>query len=377
MIALVYVHNYNLNERIITPSTVVHESITFTTFAEYLFSNGLLRFRLPLLMAISGYLIANSRFQTVPKIFLQKFRTLLVPYFLISAIGFLIALFIELLFFKNNSGIANIIFNKPITHFSIKEMLYCILVYPLPFQLWYLKVLFMLSLLYPLIKKILLHYPVPFLIFIFSVWFFTNYPDGNSKDRAYVFFVLGVYLKMYKIDFSKPFKRFPVALAFLLFLVLNVFKTWLAFKGGLFLNSTEVAYAIELLYKTCEILGFYAMWFLSDKLVALCYKNSFLNRSIQSAFFIYAFHAPLMMMGSQLLLQRLMSVPYIRLIEYVVFPLIVAFICTEFDGVLRMYFPLAHSIITGGRNAAKENEASWKHSLPDKWSKEHSLNWAG
>jgi hypothetical protein len=51
------IHGYNLNERVLSPNQLQHAEITFTNFIEFFVANGLLRFRITLLMTISGLLL--------------------------------------------------------------------------------------------------------------------------------------------------------------------------------------------------------------------------------------------------------------------------------------------------------------------------------
>src|SRR4051812_5921802 len=91
MVLLVFVHGYNLHDRYMQPWTVVGEPMNITTFTEYFLANGIFRFRIPMLFAISGYLFAlydeKPHWQRVGK----RARTLLLPYLIWSVIGLLIA----------------------------------------------------------------------------------------------------------------------------------------------------------------------------------------------------------------------------------------------------------------------------------------------
>ena len=59
MALLIYVHGYNLHPRYLQPFTPVQEELGPGTWLQYLLANGLLRFRIPILFAISGYLLAR------------------------------------------------------------------------------------------------------------------------------------------------------------------------------------------------------------------------------------------------------------------------------------------------------------------------------
>ncbi|UOQ72992.1 acyltransferase family protein [Hymenobacter cellulosilyticus] len=88
MVLLVYVHAYNLHSRYLQPWTPVDEALSVSTFLQYLLANGLLRFRIPILFAISGYLFAlHDTRAPHPVRVKRRVQTLLVPYLLWSAFG--------------------------------------------------------------------------------------------------------------------------------------------------------------------------------------------------------------------------------------------------------------------------------------------------
>src|SRR5688500_1276406 len=91
MLLLVFVHGYNLNNRYLQPFTFVEEPMTLTAWMEYFLANGLFRFRIPMLFAISGYLFAWYDEKPHKKRINKRVKTLLVPYFLWSIIGLMTA----------------------------------------------------------------------------------------------------------------------------------------------------------------------------------------------------------------------------------------------------------------------------------------------
>src|SRR5215218_4105667 len=58
MVLLVYVHGYNLDQTYLQPWTIPGHPMTVTAYFEYFFANGILRFRIPMLFVISGFLFA-------------------------------------------------------------------------------------------------------------------------------------------------------------------------------------------------------------------------------------------------------------------------------------------------------------------------------
>ena len=85
MMLLIYVHAYNLHPRYLQPFTPVQEPLTTGSWLQYFLANGLLRFRIPILFAISGYLFAR-REGTAPNGLhvWRRMRTLGLPYLLWS-----------------------------------------------------------------------------------------------------------------------------------------------------------------------------------------------------------------------------------------------------------------------------------------------------
>src|SRR5438045_8324490 len=92
MLLLVYVHGYDLNDRYLQPFSFVNEPMTFTAYIEYFLANGILRFRIPMLFIISGYLFAMHDGQAFGKRVVKRVRTRLVPYFIWSVLALLVAL---------------------------------------------------------------------------------------------------------------------------------------------------------------------------------------------------------------------------------------------------------------------------------------------
>ncbi len=141
MVLLVFVHGYNLNNRYMQPWTIVEEQITFNTFTQYLLANGLFRFRIPMLFAISGYLFALHDDQPYGKRISKRMRTLLLPYFLWSIIGLLIAVLFTQFDITREVVYQTHLqpYGHPFSEYSADEWVTAI-IRPTSFQLWFFKV---------------------------------------------------------------------------------------------------------------------------------------------------------------------------------------------------------------------------------------------
>lgn len=81
MISLVFVHGYTLQTQLKSASDLIREPMDFTSFFEMLTVNGLLRFRIPLLMLMSGYLMAKSACESQICLIKSRIKTLVIPFF--------------------------------------------------------------------------------------------------------------------------------------------------------------------------------------------------------------------------------------------------------------------------------------------------------
>src|SRR4051812_15737204 len=96
MFLLVFVHGYNLHERYLQPFTLPEEPMTLTAFTEYLLANGILRFRIPMRFAISGYLYALYDYRPYGELTKKRVRSLLTPYLIWSAFALALTYAFEL-----------------------------------------------------------------------------------------------------------------------------------------------------------------------------------------------------------------------------------------------------------------------------------------
>src|SRR3954466_6785754 len=87
IVLLMLVHGYNLKVAYLQPYSTVNEPLTFTTFLEYFLANGALRFRIPMLFLISGYIYALQDRKPYAERIKKRVVTLLVPFLIWSAVG--------------------------------------------------------------------------------------------------------------------------------------------------------------------------------------------------------------------------------------------------------------------------------------------------
>ena len=173
---LLFVHGYNLKVTYLEPFSLVNEKLTFTTFFEYFLANGLLRFRLPMLFAISGYIFAMQDYKTYNERIRRRFKTLLIPYFIWSAVGLLVTylwqqfpLTAKAVFDSQLDQMGD---NRPYAEIGWSGVITRWLLRPVSFQLWFIRSLFIYNLIYPVFRWAIGNYPRLWLLLMFLLWLF-------------------------------------------------------------------------------------------------------------------------------------------------------------------------------------------------------------
>lgn len=347
---LLFVHGYNLNETYLQPHSLVKEPTTFTTFFEYFFANGLLRFRIPLLFLISGYIYALQDARPYLERAGKRFKTLLLPYFIWSAIGlgvtFLLQHFPVTAQAVFNAQLDQIGDNRPYSEMSFWDIFKRWLLVPPSFQLWFIRNLFFYNLLYPFFKMVVTKYALPWFILLF-ILMLHMFGIFIFEAQGMFFFTFGIWIS--KSQF--PIDRKPVwcsqNLCWLVFVGLAFIKTWMAFEfeETIFLNFI----IMNFLHYVSVIAGIMAIWFSGDKVVAWCMRKRWFHWLASFSFVIYGFHVPLLPYLTNFLYMQWNSFQYYRLLTFFVAPVLVFFICVALGFVLRKTVPTFYRIATGGR----------------------------
>ena len=348
MVLLVFVHGYNLNNRYMQPWTIVEEQLTFNTFSQYFFANGIFRFRIPMLFIISGYLFALHDDKPYWQRIKKRVRTLLLPYFLWSILGLLIAVL-----FTRFEATRDVVYrtnlqpyNQPFTEYNVSQWVTAI-VRPTSFQLWFLRCLFVCNLLYPLLLKGVLK--IPWVVFfLFGLMWLATFGIIFIEGEGPLFFSLGIWLcKRNKNIEIKP-RWLNLQLWTLIFVGAAFAKTWLAFKG---LNSISGAtfLLMMILHKLTIFSGLVVVWFGCDWLVKYFMDRRWFMRISAYAFIIYALHVPLITYLIDPVFNLVENVPHYRLITFITLPLTIISFCISVGWILRKTMPKVYSIFTGGR----------------------------
>ena len=179
MVLLVYVHAFNLHPRYLSAMTLVEEAPTWDHVLQYLIANGLVRFRIPILFAISGYIFAwrDDGSATHRTRLAKRFRTLGIPYLAWSAIALGITAALEMWAptreMVRAAGLSSYGPEAPfVSEYTAQQLVNRWLFDPSAFQLWFLRTLLILSAIYPWLRVAVTRQPRIFFVVAALAWFF-------------------------------------------------------------------------------------------------------------------------------------------------------------------------------------------------------------
>ncbi len=352
MLCLVFVHGYNLNNRYLQPGNTVEEPLTFTTYIQYFLSNGIFRFRIPMLFVISGYLLAlKFPSTTYKKLVAKRFTTVFLPYLIWAVIGFLFTYLLTLNPHTNNLVVESGMMwatedMQHINQYSWWMVLIRLTLYPFGYHLWFLRTLFILVLAYPAIQWLVTKriYKNIFFILIGLMWLLEMeiLPIGNE---SLLFFGLGIFIAKTNYDIVTPKKWMKPALWGVLFVLSAAIKTYLAFYVTTRLGTLPMI----LLHKLCVFSGLVFAWYNSDNLVRWAYNKNWFNALVPYTFIIYVAHVPLITYAIVWALKYTNHLPYYRLLNYVFLNIAVILICILIGWMIKTISPKLYSLLTGGR----------------------------
>jgi fucose 4-O-acetylase-like acetyltransferase len=354
---LAYVHGYNLRDTYLSPFSTVNEPLTFTSFFEYLFSNGLLRFRIPLLFMISGYLYAMYDHRTYLQQVKSRFSTLIVPFLIWSAFGLLLTFLLQQIPYTADvvvkANLDQLGDNRPYTEIGWFGIIRRWLLNPISYQLWFLVALFVFNLIYPVIKWLVIRYPYIWLPLTF-LYFFLLVQLPFLDSRGLFFFSLGVWIQKKNLNIEEEPSWFSLGLTLILFVGLSVIKTFMAFELASFefrtaLVPNTTAIVLTMLHQFAILSGILAMWFGANKVIHWFMKQKWFQHASGFSFFIFGLHVPLLPYMMTWALTTFQFLPNYRLICYLFIPLVLLVLSVWFGSLLRKYLPDVYKLMTGGR----------------------------
>jgi fucose 4-O-acetylase-like acetyltransferase len=354
MVLLVYVHGYNLELRYLQPWTIPVEPISPTGFFEYFLANGILRFRIPMLFIISGYLYALHDEIPNQQRVRKRTRTLFVPYLIWSLLGIGLTYVLELFPYTqrliSESHVVQIDNTRLLLHdYHWYEVLVRWVFFPVSYQLWFIRVLFIYNLAYPAIRWCVAHHKARIVFFSLaaSLWLATA-GFILFEGEGLLFFSLGVWIQKTNFDIESSQQKLNPKWWGIALIVLAIGKTWLAFRGKVILGSA-IGPVLLVLHKLTVFAGLVACWYGLDELVKWCMNRTWFVWLSAFSFIIYAMHAPLIAYLINGSFEWLQFMNGYRLITFLLLPIGIIIFCISVGAVLRKASPKIYGLLTGGR----------------------------
>lgn len=350
IIMLGYVHGYNLNETYLSPISTVQENLTLTTFLEYFLANGFLRFRIPLLFLISGYLYAYYDQKPWKQRTARRFSTLIIPYLWWSAIGLAITFLLQQWPYTERVVAATQLDqlgdNRPYVQIGWMGIMFRWLLAPISFQLWFILSLFIYNAAYPALMWLLKKIPAAWLGLTFILWF-SQFNLGLIGGTGLFFFSLGIWLQKKQYSIADEPRWFSLGLTWIFFIGICCIKTFMAFE----LPHQEVStfILIGVFYQLAVLAGILAIWFSVDRLVIWWNQQPMLKSWMNHSFFVYGLHIPLLAYIMRGILLELGYLPYVRLVSYLLVPLVFMLLALALAAQFKKYWPWLYKNLTGGR----------------------------
>jgi fucose 4-O-acetylase-like acetyltransferase len=346
---LAYVHGYNLKETYLAPFSTVSEPLTITTFFEYLFANGLLRFRIPMLFLISGYLYALYDHRSYGTQLKGRVRTLLIPYLLWSAGGLFLTFLLQQIPYTadivQQAGIDQYGDNRPYREIGWNGVLERWIARPISYQLWFIASLFIYNVFYPFIRWCVIRIPYLWLPAAFF-FFFSSIMIPLVDGRGLFFFSFGVWLVKKNIPVEEEPPWFSLGLTLIVFVGLSVIKTFMAFE----LQPTNNTWrALLALHQLAVLAGIMAMWFGADRVIRWFMKQEWFNYASGFSFFIFGIHVPFLPYLMKWALINFDWLPNYRMLTYLFVPIVVLAISVAAGAFTRRFLPRFYGLLTGGR----------------------------
>jgi fucose 4-O-acetylase-like acetyltransferase len=349
IVLVVWAHAYNSYPRYLVPNSLVEDSFNLFNYFQYLVSSGLTRFVMPLFFAISGYLFFYRADQT-PRFagkIIKRLRTVVVPYLIWNCIG------IALVLVARNSSWLREFMPQYLRDMTWQQFASGFLFSPVSFQLWYLRDLFVLALISPLIYAICRQRvnAVIWLVLLLVVWSHENAATPFLSAEDVLFFSLGSVLALHKIPLQRQPDFHSWLFMALAWLGLSALRAWIAFD-----TVAEAQAWVFLLYKVCNLIGLWVVWFGYDFLVHDVSEESRWWPWFGVSFYIFAGHQPLYNLVSDNILARighheaLKSVnPGGAFLVYLLLPIATIVLLSILGMMLRNRAHPVHRLLTGGR----------------------------
>jgi fucose 4-O-acetylase-like acetyltransferase len=350
ILLVVWVHAFNFFPRYLVPNTLVEGGFNFFSYVEYLISNGMARFVMPFFFAVSGFLFFFRTGLDKPPFaskILGRVRTVAIPYLIWNCIG------IAVVVAARNLQLSQEFMPQYLKEMTWEQFASGFILGPVSFQLWYLRDLFLLCVLSPIIFFICRYRAgaLIWLVLLLVVWSHDNSGPKILNAEGVLFFSFGAAIAIHKIRLWHPAHLSGWLAMAGVWLALSLLRAWIAF------DTVPMAQTwLLILYKVCVLIGLWVVWTGYDFLVGDVSEQSALWPWLTLSFYIFVMHQPLYNIVSDNILGRIGHHELLKQINpsgaflvYLLLPIATVVFCSLLGMLIRAYAKPLHRVLTGGR----------------------------
>lgn len=347
IVLVVLIHTRTVERLHLLPpdSTFSHK---INSFMQEFFCNGLNRVAVPLFFLISGYLFFinfSPTWEGFKKKVLSRTRTLLIPCVLVSSVC------VVLYFVFQAFPLTARYFGegKPLVYYSNSELILQLikLEYPAPGQLWFIRSLFVMVLLSPLLYWCLSRTGFFFIFGITCLWLCLGtesigYSIINRNIEGLFFFVCGAFIALKKIDVQ--FKIVRPYWFILLWVILVFAKTSFTLYNHIWSWN---------LHKLSIVAGVLAIWF-NYNIVERVFGEKLIFIA-PYAFAVYLFHVHVLIILNRVSQVIINGSEFLSFISYFLLALGAIVVSIVIVRTLKVLVPRAYGILVGQRDVKNCN----------------------
>lgn len=363
IILVVFLHSYNLTDRMLSARTLISDEKNYVSFIEFFISNGLTRIAVPMFLIVSGYLFFHNLKPSVSG-FLAKYKsrakTVLLPFLLWSALAIL---FVYIL--QNSPSLSKYLPEYMKVEAAFEKILDKLIWNPVAFQLWFMRSLIFIIILSPIIYFLVKYlHIVPVIAVLATFSFEINIPYITTE--ALLFFVIGAFLAIHKINLDIKANKYLGILLFAAWLILLAVKTDMSytdipinndpFNNDPFSNNLSAVdtTAIYIMHQLSIFLGCISVWFFYDVIFAKKVPGKVLLNLSAATFIIFVGHEPMLNILMEYFLKLKDTFSYGHAFTaYLLAPSLVITVLILFNTVLRKLCPGILAFITGSRGVSR------------------------
>lgn len=336
IVFVVFIHN-TVSEVKYADTTTVYQIPEYARIVRVIVTDVFSRSAVPLFFLIAGYLFFAKETLFLP-VLKKKSKTILLPYILWSV---LVVLFY---FIAQNIPLTKVFFSNPLNLVANFDLLDWLDVfagmfterapYPLVYQFWFIRDLFILNLLFIPIKQLINRFPFGTLI-VFALLWVANVNNFLVSPEALLFFFLGYYIVKYNfsIESLDKIKLLDFSLIFLLTIVIEIF----------FYKDFGVIHKVNMILGSLFLLRISCYFIKNEKIFAiLAWLEGY-------AFFVYAFHEPLLTVLKKVSVRIIPMEGGFILLHYFLITLLAVISSLVTGVILKKILPKVYAIMTGGR----------------------------